>query len=119
MSRKQFPRHSSRLFRHEQKLPVRRKLNSIWLVDPPAGTHNLFEVEIFKAPVSQGSSCLATLGFVAESLWDPFGIPLGFKKSFGAEKPFGAAATQSAAGACSSIGLSPQTHRNLNLFVPD
>ncbi len=70
MSRKQFPRHSSRLFRHEQKLPVRRKLNSIWLVDPPAGTHNLFEVEIFKAPVSQGSSCLATLGFVAESLRD-------------------------------------------------
>jgi len=32
--------------------------------------HNLFEVEGLVSDVPQGSSLLATLGFVAESLWD-------------------------------------------------
>jgi hypothetical protein len=32
--------------------------------------HNPVGVEIFDSTFSQGSSCLATLGFVPKSLWD-------------------------------------------------
>ena len=37
---------------------------------PRATTPLAIGVEIVFAPISQGSSCLATLGFIAESRWD-------------------------------------------------
>src|SRR6266550_1158465 len=35
-----------------------------------ASSHNPFGVEILSTAISQGSSCLATLGSIAESRWD-------------------------------------------------
>jgi hypothetical protein len=51
---------------------VRKVLNIFVVLDHTCSRdgHNLFKVEVIFALFTQGSSCLATLGFEAESLWD-------------------------------------------------
>src|SRR6266446_6587291 len=45
-------------------------MSATYGINHTTSRHNLFEVEACTSDVPQGSSLLATLGFVAESLWD-------------------------------------------------